>query len=1272
MFGHGSGRGRWRWAAAVVALGAATLSWPLGTGTSGAAAPPAPPPPAPADGGPEGVLPADRTWSVTLLTGDVVTVRSDADGRVVAGITDPTGPYRSYRTPDGEVRVEPMSMTPLLANVLDRDLFNVTGLVRQGFDDASSDRIPLIVQRAGGTDVARTLGAEGEHPLPSIGAVATGVAKADAAATGGLLAELADAADPEARAVAGITKVWLDRRTQVTSTAAPVAPAAPAQAEAAPAPHLTQIGADRAWADGLSGTGTTLAILDSGVDGTHPDLAGRVVAEENFSFAEDAVDRLGHGTHVASIAAGTGAASEGEHSGVAPGAQIISGKVVDDNGFGFMSEAIVGMEWAAPQADVVNMSLGYGLGSDGTDPVSLAVDALTAQHDALFVVAAGNSGPGGGSVEFPGAADAALTVGAVDGDDVVADFSSRGPLEDSYELKPEVAAPGVDVVAARAAEGVLGDPVDEDYVAMSGTSMAAPHAAGAAALLAQQHPDWTAGQLKTALVGTADAIDGSPYDRGAGRIDVGDAADAIARADVDVVDGALTWPRTAPHETPLSWTNTGTEPVTLALTAELVDRQGEPVDDIAVDPASLTIAPGATGTATVTVDGPALADGHHTGTVIADPEGGPDGDDLRTPIGLYAAPETVDLTIEATRPPGGLPSDTLIPPSFAAVVNLDDYSLFHEFTYFDDTVTVAVPKGTYAVLGDVGTGDEDAEAVAQVGDPEVEVDGPTTVTFDGAGAPVFTPTVPGVDTVPPLDAASYLLITPRAGADGGTLGFVTYSWDPMPTLRVTPMEGDPEEFSAFQIYRLQSDPHTATVRSGGTTHPVDVLPLRGTHLDTVRAPAFDGGDGQDLTGATGKVAVVRFPNDDPAAVGPITQRARAAGVAALVLVDEDRGFLTPQPRNFDWDLEVLLFSAAGADATRLIAAGQAGDRVVLQPLASREVYDIVSPERPEVDPEPVIDGEWRDSLATVRERFHRDPGGLGTFHDHRYPSSVDLMNIGSHGLVPGHRTAYLTPGVLWDSMADGRGWYRYPWEPEPTPYDRTAMAFDNGVEYEPGASATVEWLSRPMRPGPVGGPAALSACGPAPVQRTEGSVVVALAAFQDRRDGFTCGDPHSARMVLERDGVVVGETDYYAAEFPVEPGAGTFRLSYEQSGFDPYAHKSNSVWTFGSTGPGLLPLLIVDYDLPLDVHNRPTSRTAKFTVDQVTGAPDAAIAGLDVWTSVDGGATWQVAPAAPRRQGRFDVTLPRVAEGTAVSLRVDARDAAGSRLEQTLHGTYVG
>src|SRR5206468_2123352 len=137
------------------------------------------------------------------------------------------------------------------------------------------------------------------------------------------------------------------------------------------------------------------------IDATHADLAGRVTSAVDFSGSGNTVDHFGHGTHVASIAVG--------RKGVAPGAQLLVGKVLDDTGNGYESGIIEGMQWAADSgARVINMSLG-GDATDGTDPMSEAVNDLSASSGALFVIASGNEG-GDYTVGTPGAATSALTV----------------------------------------------------------------------------------------------------------------------------------------------------------------------------------------------------------------------------------------------------------------------------------------------------------------------------------------------------------------------------------------------------------------------------------------------------------------------------------------------------------------------------------------------------------------------------------------------------------------------------------------------------------------------------------------------------------------------------------------------------------------------------------------------------------------------------------------------------------------------------------------------
>ena len=186
------------------------------------------------------------------------------------------------------------------------------------------------------------------------------------------------------------------------------------------------------------------------------------------------------------------------------------------------------------------MSLG-GDTDDGSNPLALAVNELSATSDSLFVVAAGNNGGNGPStVTSPGSADAALTVGAVDVHDVMAGFSSRGPRFRNGALKPEVVAPGVDVTAARAAGTELGPVVDDAYTTISGTSMATPHVAGLAAMLKQHHPDWDGEQIKSVIANsTVPVADATGFDAGTGRVDAIEAIEQDVLAPAIAVTGLL-------------------------------------------------------------------------------------------------------------------------------------------------------------------------------------------------------------------------------------------------------------------------------------------------------------------------------------------------------------------------------------------------------------------------------------------------------------------------------------------------------------------------------------------------------------------------------------------------------------------------------------------------------------------------------------------------------------------------------------------------------------
>ncbi|HEY2672713.1 MAG TPA: S8 family peptidase, partial [Rugosimonospora sp.] len=522
----------------------------------------------------------------------------------------------------GDLYVVPQDAVRLVeSGKVDRRLFDVTGLVRGGYDDASRATLPLIVGYRAGTARPSVLGARGARVTRSLPAIDGAAVLAPKATAGVLWPALTSAAGTSrADTAAGIDHIWLDGQRRIADD----------QSD-------QQIGAPVAWQAGDTGRGVTVAVLDTGIDVTHPDLAGKVVAEQDFSADPNPADTVGHGTHVASIIAGTGAASGGRYKGVAPDAKLLDGKVCESN-FCDDSAILAGMQWAAADehARVVNISIGGGDTPD-IDPLEAAVNDLTARYGTLFVLAAGNDGPGDTTIESPGSADAALTVGAVDSSDRLADFSSRGPRTGDGAIKPDITAPGVDIIAARAAGTELGEPVGDSYVKLSGTSMATPHVTGSVALLAQQHPDWTAQQFKSTLMASAHPNpDLSVYQQGAGRVDVGHAiTQTLTTQPASVSMGLQQWPHTddQPVTKTVTYHNAATTDVTLTLSTNVTapDATAAPAGMYTLSASQLTVPAGGQAQVTLTADTRITSpDGLYSGDLIASAGG----TQINTPIGI--------------------------------------------------------------------------------------------------------------------------------------------------------------------------------------------------------------------------------------------------------------------------------------------------------------------------------------------------------------------------------------------------------------------------------------------------------------------------------------------------------------------------------------------------------------------------------------------------------------------------------------------------------------
>jgi serine protease AprX len=302
-------------------------------------------------------------------------------------------------------------------------------------------------------------------------------------------------------------------------------------------------GVNAAWNAGYNGAGIGVAVIDSGINDSHPDLKdsteshSRVVYRQDFTGTANSnssgakYDLYGHGTHVAGIIGGNGYLSGGNYIGVAPAVNLVDLRVLDLNGSGSDSNVIAAIEQAiALQSTynirVINLSLGRGIFVSYTqDPLCQAVEAAW-KAGIVVVVAAGNYGRvsvdgsnGFGTITAPGNDPYVITVGAMKSNgssspsaETKASYSSKGPTTYDHVVKPDLMAPGNDIVSLAAhgatleadyqAELVTGNDGNNDYFTLSGTSMATPVVVGSVALLLQQNSALTPDQVKARLMKT--------------------------------------------------------------------------------------------------------------------------------------------------------------------------------------------------------------------------------------------------------------------------------------------------------------------------------------------------------------------------------------------------------------------------------------------------------------------------------------------------------------------------------------------------------------------------------------------------------------------------------------------------------------------------------------------------------------------------------------------------------------------------------------------------
>ncbi|MFJ1757785.1 S8 family serine peptidase [Kitasatospora sp. NPDC088134] len=1206
---------------------------------------------------------APRT--VTLITGDRVRVTGTPDGR--SSVTVPPDEHGNLplvftQQENGDQYVLPQrASAALAAGTVDRGLFDVSALIRQGYDDQGAKTLPLIAtyRDAGAADASPQLRARaaGATPLKAVNGVALKPAKDAAARTWDQLIA------PDGTGRDGLAKLWLDRKVKTANDA-----------------ETRQIGAPAAWAAGLGGDGVKVAVLDTGIDDQHPDLAGQVDARRNFTTEdpstpdEDVHDAVGHGTFVASEIAGTGAASGGTERGVADRARLLVGKVLDDSGSGTDSQIIAGMQWAADSgADVVSMSLGSPEPSDCTDPMSVAAQQLAQRSKALFVVAAGNLGRYQ-SVSSPGCAPAVLTVGAVDGKDATANFSSHGSVIGTHTLKPEIAAPGVDVKGAAAGgRGVYA------YTAMSGTSMATPLVAGTAALVKQRHPDWDAARIKAALVSAALAtVPGDVQQVGAGRLraDAATTQRVLGAPAVGFGDFAYPQQKSDTRTVRLPYTNTSDRPVTLKLAVQRTDGDDDsPVKAKAVRLGTdqVTVPAGATVEVPLTLDPTAkLAGGQYgdlTGRVLATAA---DGSTVSTPFNAYVEPDTFAVRvklIDRDGKPAASDAGTSI-----TLVDLGQATGSRQAPDANGEIVYRLRPGTYALSGYVvtpdrrdPTGEAAPKGVTALAMPELQLNKDTVLTLDARKADPIE-----VRTDHDLRVRNAVLELGRWWGD---------KWVDSTGVRTGLL---PVELSAwgsgkartggfeFGSYLRLAAPEAVLRGAGLTLEPHYAQYADEAHLPaTGSAPLAVVAAPGDLAGADLKGRLALVP-DDGTSQRTVSADAKKAGAVGVLTYRPTPGLFAKN--DISLDVPVLPITADQAAALRT-ALGRGP--VTLNWTST--------PDGPEVHnlafhDTGAIGGQQRHTvrdrdLATVTETWHSlgTPFRMSDYVSVERPWNPYAATAVAQGLVaaPSVRTArYTADDTTW--LHDAQSSWPF-----------TEFMQDLPRRYAPGQQRAEQWYRGVLRP-----TAGRDATG-APLLVGERQADLLGVDFSRSLWGDGNAD-HTGSMAYFGDGSAVelfsgGESlgrSWFGPSnvWEVPAGARDYTLVLEQQRFyhrDQWQRSTAVRTEFGfrsANDPAAysqpLPLLFPDYRLDLDGNNTAPAGPVRIALAATgqAGAAPGPLTDARLSYSYDGGTTWTDAPVGADRTAALDHTG---ASGKTVTLRITLTAAGGSTVTQTVTDAYA-
>ncbi|WP_236063956.1 S8 family serine peptidase [Streptomyces poriferorum] len=1216
---------RRRYLPAATALTMALIGWGSVTAPAADADPAA---------GTGATAPAGKSYDITLVTGDLVHY-TDLPGNHDVVTVDPAGAGSDgveVQTRGDDTYVIPrQAMSLLAAGKLDERLFNVTGLVAMGYDDAHTDTVPVI---ATAPAAARTAKAqpkvpatpEGTESVRTLSSIHAKALRADKGRATSFWKDIAAGSDPKSLS-GGIGKLWLDGKV-----------------EASLATETAQIKATDAWQQGLDGTGVKVAVLDTGADLDHPDLVGQVDATVSFVPGQGVDDGNGHGTHTASTIAGTGAASGGKEKGAAPGARLLVGKVLGNEGTGEESYSIAGMEWAKAQgADIVSMSLGTPNGSDGTDPTSQAVNELSADGGPLFVIAAGNTYDPG-TIGSPGAAASALTVAAVDRNDDRAEFSSQGPLIGTHSLKPDVSAPGTDVSAA-ASQSVPGW-TGGLYRTMSGTSMATPLVAGSAAILKERHPDWSGERIKNALMSTSDKTAETPYEVGTGRVNVASAISSTIEATGSVEAAAYDWPnadaKTATRT--VTYRNEGDADVTLALALDT------DADAYTLSRSSVTVPAQGTTEVTLTLDaskvpagttfsGHVVATDTATGQAVA-----------HTGFALFKEAEMYDYTIKLTGRDGK-------PLSGNVALHTSDSS-DSALIAVDGEKTLRLPPGRYTTTAYVEVPGDTADSLGQallISDEATLGDGHSSGTAD-----LDATKVRKAYAVPERESEETQAVfnLQRTYADGAGISWST-SWQlPIkydslylaPTKKVS--DGSMRAFLHWRLRQKALDAETGSGRDIELTSQPNTAYHDGS--STLRTVYAGRGAAADYTGLDVRGKAVIVDRTDDVTPAERAQAASDAGAALLVVVNDAPGHLY---QSYGGVGGLTVASVRQGDGARLVSEAKSGKgRLhVKQQQYPEYSYDLVQ--------------QFKDVIPDKSLAYKPDDHDLARVNNSVYAASGTL----------GYGGRYFIPA--WGAGLGGDAYEK--WSRTTTEYvTGNTTAVGSWYEQHTGLGAADGYFERASTDSYAGG-RRYDAGWFKPVQaprlgenyvpfQTASTLTWNTAMWSGSSDGTHVGGGGGTKQTTLYRG------DTQLATFKAQSGrasnlpAGSYKLvatGQRTTAAWPGTTSTSTTWGFDykplPTGRANVPMLNLGYDVATDLQG--TARAGKrltlglrsATYDGATAATSATLQ-----VSYDDGATWRDAKLKRAGDGRWTTVLDTPRAAKSVSLRAAAGAPGGLTIGQ--------